>query len=90
MYYKVWVFSEFWTTHPPRRANVICEPPLSQRAAKLLAVKVGGHKKKSTPWPRRHLNHTANDLSLVSTDLICVKNPLTEASEFSRFWYVIL
>ena len=33
--------------------------------------------------------YTANDLSLVSTDLICVKNPLTDASEFSRFPSVI-
>ena len=35
------------------------------------------------------LYYTANDLAVESTDYICVKNPLTDASEFSRFPSVI-
>ena len=38
---------------------------------------------------KKLLLYTANDLSLVSTDLICVKNPLTDAGEFSIFPSVI-
>ena len=38
---------------------------------------------------KKLLLYTANDLSLVSTDLICVKNPPTKASEFSRYVFVI-